>query len=218
MPHKLYLIAIFCLTVLIPQSGLAQTDNTLSKITGHVYELSTGEPLEGVRIDLKNRQGLDVSRVEPAYTNAEGYFEILDLNPNDYRAEITHIFETPNGPLGLRLFTSSQPLVVTDDPFELDIALSSHSLKLLEERRHTGNISAAMYYATSGEPIPKEFNDFLTKHNIKIPSSQEEKDEYYRQSGLLFQKQNILGSRLLTADGFIGAMENIQRIRISDNQ
>ena len=95
------------------------------KISGHVYELVSGAPIEDVRINIKNRQGIDIARLPPVYSNSNGYFEFSPVSENDYRIEITHTFETPTGPVGSRLFTNSQVLRVEASDYRLVVALAA---------------------------------------------------------------------------------------------
>ena len=95
-------------------------------ISGYVYELQSGEPLEGVRILMKDRQGLDIGLMPPIHTDAEGFFEFTNVKPRDYRVEITHTFETADGPMGLRLFTNGDVIAVDTSDYKLNIGLSRY--------------------------------------------------------------------------------------------
>ncbi len=110
------------------------------RISGYVYELQSGEPLEGVRIQMKNRQGLAIGTLPATYSNAAGYFEFTNVKPRDYRAQITHTFETPDGPMGLQLFTNNDVIAVASDDYALTIGLSQREIKIRREAMALGHL------------------------------------------------------------------------------
>ncbi len=115
------------------------------KLSGFVYELQSGEPLEGVRVQFKNKQGLEIGTMQAVYTDAEGYYEFTNVKPREYRAEITHTFETTDGPALLRLYNLGEMIEVDSTDYQLNIAMSS----IMTER---AEIYRKMVFAYTPEP------------------------------------------------------------------
>ena len=68
-------------------------------ISGFAYELQSGQPLEGVRVHIKNRQGLEIGTIPAVYSNDKGYFEVTGVRSNDYRLEARTPSKPPMAPL-----------------------------------------------------------------------------------------------------------------------
>ncbi len=121
-------------------------------ISGYVYELQSGEPLEGVRVQFKNRQGLEIGTMQAAYTDDEGYYEFVNVKPREYRAEITHVFDTENGPTRLRIFMIRNVISMDTTDYKLNIALS----RIEAERAALDKKFAFSYTSKSGKAPNRE--------------------------------------------------------------
>ncbi len=103
-------------------------------INGYVYEMQSGEALEGTWIQLKDRTGLNVGGIQPIYSDDAGYFEFPNLKPQDYRIEIIHVFETSRGPMGVRLFTLREVIPVDTADVHLTVGMSRWTAENFHER------------------------------------------------------------------------------------
>lgn len=188
-----------CAMLLTTVSAQAQ-----HSISGYVYEVQSGQPLEGVRIDLKNRQGLDIGLMPAAYTDAEGYFTFTHVKSRDYRAEITHTFDTPDGPFGIRLFTNSSVIAVDTSDYTLNIGLSRH--KVDQHRLHM-----ALNHLRQQADNP----DFFKQHEHKLSDQTRElmrklQPDWKRRINKLFIEQKLLSSRVLGNYRELRAIESVR--------
>lgn len=192
-----YTIAALLLVVMLPGTAQAQ-----SKITGYIYELQSGEPLEGTRVHIKDRAGLEMSRVEPVYTNAEGYFEISNLAPNDYRVEVSHVFETEHGRIGLSMFTHNDVLEVTEKPYQLTMALSRFEADNYRKHVRLGNINQLLMIddAPRRKRSAKELA-FFKEYDIKIPKTDEENRQFYAEYSSYEKQRKLYKSTMKNANG-----------------
>ena len=128
-------LVVLCAILLAATSVQAQ-----HRISGYVYEVHSGEPLEGVRIQMKNRQGLEIGTMPATYSNAEGYFEFTNVKPRDYRAQITHTFDSPDGPMGFNMFTNDGVVAVESDDYQLSIGISQREIRIRREAMALGHL------------------------------------------------------------------------------
>lgn len=128
MKKQLFLQLSFI--VLFTSLALAQ-----GSISGHVYEMHSGLPLDNVKIHIKNKAGLEIGTLPPAYTSTDGFFEFPKVRPNEYRLEVSGVFSTDNGPIKIRLFTDSDVIPVDTSAYVLTIALSKHTADHALEKR-----------------------------------------------------------------------------------
>lgn len=127
------------LLILLSPLLLSMSLHAQPTINGYVYEIQTGEALEGTRVQLKDRTGLEIGKIQPVYTDEAGYFEFPNLKPKDYRLEINHVFETSRGPTGMRLFTLKEVIPIDSSDVQITAGLSrwtaEHFHKSLERMK-----------------------------------------------------------------------------------
>ncbi len=87
------------------------------KITGHIYDDTTGEPLIGVNIIL---EGTSIG----AATDVEGYYVMLNVPPGEYTIKVSYIGYTTYRGVGTR--------VNIDQTTNLDVRLKSQDIGLEE--------------------------------------------------------------------------------------
>ena len=186
-------------------------------ISGYVYELQSGEPIEGVRVQFKNRQGLEIGTMQATYTDDEGYYEFANVKPRDYRAEITHVFDTENGPTRLRIFTLRNIISMDSTDYKLNIALSR-----LEAERAVWNRKFIFTYAPKKGKVP-------TREEVRAEREQlmHERfgDNWEKVLEKWYAERQILQSRMIDSNGkiFYGAMaeilspEDAERVRQAAN-
>ncbi len=185
----------------------AASANAQHTISGYVYEMQSGEPLEGVRILMKNRQGLEIGTMPAAYSDAEGYFEFANVKPRDYRAEVTHTFDTPDGPMGLRLFTNSDVIAVDTSDYKLNIGLSRY--KVDQHRMHMA-LNHLRQKANNPE-FAKEYEHKLSQETRELMRKLQ--PDWKKRIHKMFIEDKLLSSRVIGNHREIRAMEMISPIR-----
>ncbi|MEM8484090.1 MAG: carboxypeptidase regulatory-like domain-containing protein [Bacteroidota bacterium] len=178
-------------------------------ISGYVYELQSGEPLEGVRVQFKNRQGLEIGTMQAIYTDGEGYYEFANVKPREYRAEITHVFDTSNGPTRLRIFTIRNIITIDSSDYQLNIALS----RLEAERAATRETFAYRFVSKDGKTPNREVRrEYYEEEMLKRFGPSWKKVVAKREA-----EHGIFQSRMIDSNGkfFYGASAEILTVNSS---
>lgn len=150
MKHSIYITILGLLLSIIPLSSIAQ-----SSVTGTVTDQSTGEPLPGVNVIIKNT-------TKGAATNSQGFYKITDLEAGSYNILVRF--------LGYKQ-KSKQVTVNPNETATLDFSLLPGSVNLDEvvvtgtggpvEKRKVGNtISSVGAEELNSAPI-QNFSDVI---------------------------------------------------------
>ena len=82
-----------------------------SGINGRAVLIETGNPLSGVTVKLKSRQGFEVTQFPPFLTDSTGYFAFENVPEDVYMMEMSSVFEIEGQLQRAAPLNGLQPLV-----------------------------------------------------------------------------------------------------------